>query len=226
MEYARCARCPYTNAGKFCRNEGGRYPDSCPTHNEVELISECMHEYEKSPIHEFARQASRQEGEGYGQKELGYEKVTPIKPRILEIVELAEKMHFRRLGLAFCAGLAREARIVDRFFSSRGFDVLSVICKVGQVPKEEIGIKDEEKIAIGQFEAMCNPILQAMVLNKGETEFNVLLGLCVGHDSLVLKYSRALCTVLAVKDRLLGHNPLAAVYNLDSYYRCLKGSAH
>jgi uncharacterized metal-binding protein len=68
---------------------------------------------------------------------------------------------------------------------------------------------------------MCNPVLQAMVLNKGKTEFNVLLGLCVGHDSLFFKYAEAPCTVLAVKDRLLGHNPLAAIYNLDHYYRCL-----
>jgi uncharacterized metal-binding protein len=51
---------------------------------------------------------------------------------------------------------------------------------------------------------------------------NVLLGLCVGHDSLFFKYTEAPGTVLAVKDRLLGHNPLAAVYNVDSYYRCLK----
>ena len=48
------------------------------------------------------------------------------------------------------------------------------------------------------------------------------LGLCVGHDSLFFRYSAAPCTVLAVKDRLLGHNPLAAVYNLDSYHRALK----
>jgi len=60
------------------------------------------------------------------------------------------------------------------------------------------------------------------VLNREKTEFNILLGLCVGHDSLFFKYSEALCTVLAVKDRLLGHNPLAAVYTLDTYYRALK----
>ena len=69
---------------------------------------------------------------------------------------------------------------------------------------------------------MCNPILQAMVLNDGKTDLNVLLGLCVGHDSLFFKYAEAPCTVLAVKDRLLGHNPLAAIYTSDSYYRSLK----
>jgi uncharacterized metal-binding protein len=69
---------------------------------------------------------------------------------------------------------------------------------------------------------MCNPALQALILNDAETDFNILLGLCVGHDSIFLKEAEAPCTVLAVKDRVLGHNPLAAVYNIDSYYRSLK----
>jgi uncharacterized metal-binding protein len=58
--------------------------------------------------------------------------------------------------------------------------------------------------------------------NDEQTEFNIVMGLCVGHDSLFLKYSNAPCTVLAAKDRLLGHNPLAAIYTIDSYYRSLK----
>ena len=69
---------------------------------------------------------------------------------------------------------------------------------------------------------MCNPIAQALILNEAQTEFNVVLGLCVGHDSLFLKYAEAPCTMLAVKDRLLGHNPLAAIYTIESYYRSLK----
>jgi len=51
--------------------------------------------------------------------------------------------------------------------------------------------------------------------NDEQTEFNIVMGLCVGHDSLFLKYSNAPCTVLAAKDRLLGHNPLAAIYTVD-----------
>lgn len=62
---------------------------------------------------------------------------------------------------------------------------------------------------------MCNPVLQAMTLNKEKSDFNVLLGLCVGHDSLFSKYAQAPCTVLAVKDRVLGHNPLASIYSVD-----------
>ena len=100
--------------------------------------------------------------------------------------------------------------------------MVSAICKVGRAPKEVLGLDENERIDVGKFETMCNPILQAQLLNSEETEFNVLLGLCVGHDSLFFKYAEAPCTVLAVKDRVTGHSPLAAVYTLDSYYRALK----
>jgi len=89
---------------------------------------------------------------------------------------------------------------------------------VGTVPKEEIGVKEEEKIFIGQHETMCNPIAQALIVNRQKTQFNILLGLCVGHDSLFFKYAEAPTTVLAVKDRVTGHNPLASVYTSGSYY--------
>ena len=65
---------------------------------------------------------------------------------------------------------------------------------------------------------MCNPIMQAEVLNETGTDLNVVMGLCVGHDSLFYKYSDALCTTLVTKDRVLGHNPVAALYQADGYY--------
>jgi len=119
-------------------------------------------------------------------------------------------------------GLSQEARIVDGMFRRQGFEVVSVVCKVGRMLKEEIGIKDDEKIFIGTDETACNPILQAKVLNSASTGLNVLLGLCVGHDSLFFKYAQAYNTVLAVKDRVSGHNPLAAVYTSGSYYSFMR----
>jgi uncharacterized metal-binding protein len=104
---------------------------------------------------------------------------------------------------------------------AQGFEVVSVWCKVGSVPKERIGLKEEDKVYIGQYEPMCNPILQAKIVNDAKTDFNILLGLCVGHDSLFFKYADALTTVLAVKDRVLGHNPLGALYTQGSYYERL-----
>jgi uncharacterized metal-binding protein len=200
----------------------GKHPETCPTRNQAGTLARAQLEYEKPDVRAFAHAASVQEGEGYAGRERGYANVLPLKPRILEIAEFAARMDYRRIGLVFCAGLAREGRIVAEFYRSKGFEVVSTICKVGQVPKESIGVADDQKIAIGRHESMCNPISQAMLMNAAKTEFNILLGLCVGHDSLVFKYSQAFCTVLAVKDRVFGHNPLAAVYTLDSYYRYLK----
>lgn len=65
---------------------------------------------------------------------------------------------------------------------------------------------------------MCNPILQAELLNEAESELNVVVGLCVGHDSLFIKYSQAPVTTLVTKDRATGHNPAAALYNMNSYF--------
>jgi uncharacterized metal-binding protein len=69
---------------------------------------------------------------------------------------------------------------------------------------------------------MCNPILQAELMNRAKVDFNVMLGLCAGHDSLALKHVEAPVTVLGVKDRLLGNNPLAAVYMYESDINYLK----
>ncbi len=222
QDLSQCGRCPFPISERVCRNEEGKSPPFCPTINQAEIIEKSVKEYQNPEVREMARQASIQEGEGYGDRDLGYEKVKPIKPRIVEIVEFAHRMNYRRLGLVFCVGLRREAKVVERFLSSHGFEVVSVICKAGRTPKETIGIRDEEKVAPGSFESMCNPIMQALVVNEEQTELNVLMGLCVGHDSIFLKYAQAPCTIFAVKDRVLGHNPLAAVYNIDSYYRHLK----
>lgn len=218
-----CAQCPIGNPmERACIKKGGKAPENCPTLTREAVLEKAWQEYDDPEVLEFARQASIQEGEGYGDRELGYAHVKPVKPRIVEIIEFAGKMNYNRIGLIFCAGLRREAKTVGKLISSKGFDVVSVMCKVGCVEKEKIGVLDEQKIAIGFKETMCNPVAQAMILNHEKTQFNVLMGICVGHDSLVFKYSEAPCTVLAAKDRLLGHNPLAAIYNLDSYYRALK----
>jgi len=101
----------------------------------------------------------------------------------------------------------------------KGFEVVSVCCKTGAVPKERIGIKKEQKIKGPEsYEAMCNPISQAEILNSENVDFNILLGLCVGHDSLFIKYAKAPITVLVAKDRVTGHNPAAALYTTSTYY--------
>ncbi|QTA78161.1 DUF1847 [Desulfonema limicola] len=216
-----CARCSYKPSDRVCSSENGKAPDSCPTLNKKELIEKSLKEYEIPEILEFTKNAAIQEAEGYGDRELGYAHVRPCKTRIEEIMEFSKKMKYKRLGLAFCIGLRAEAKTAEKIFSSRGFEVVSAVCKSGRITKDRIGLTREQQIAMDKDETMCNPILQAMILNDEKTDFNILLGLCVGHDSLFLKYAQAPCTVLAVKDRVLGHNPLAAVYNAQSYYRSI-----
>lgn len=217
-----CARCPFKAPDRICRTESGKHPDNCPTVLKADLTKKVLEEYKKEDIYQFARNASLQEKDGYANRDLGYDRVRPAKPRVEEILEFVDRMGYRKIGMVFCIGLRKEAAMVERLFSSRGLEMVSAICKVGRTSKEVLDLDENERIAIGEFETMCNPILQAEVLNSEKTEFNVLLGLCVGHDSLFFKYAEAPCTVLAVKDRVTGHNPLAAVYTLDSYYRALK----
>jgi len=217
-----CARCPFKPAERICRKEDGKHPDNCPTVLKQELICSSLAEYSKDGVNEFARQASIQEKDGYRDRDLSYNMIRPAKPRLEEIFDFINRMNYEKVGLAFCIGLQKEAAIVGKLFAARKIDLVSSICKTGRIAKEELGLDQSEKISAGQFESMCNPILQAEILNEANTQFNIVLGLCVGHDSLFFQYSKAPTTVLAVKDRVTGHNPLAPLYTIDSYYRSLK----
>jgi uncharacterized metal-binding protein len=215
-----CAKCPYPWPERLCNNEDGKGLASCPTTTKKELLEKSMALYADPEVLRFAQNASIQEAACY--ERLDENSVKPLKPRILEIAEFADRMDYKRLGLIFCVGLAAEAKAVETFYSVRGFEMISVACKAGRTPKEAIGLTDEQKILPGTFEPMCNPIYQAEIVNDEKVDFNILLGLCVGHDSLVIKHLDAPVTILAAKDRLMGHNPLAAVYNMNSYYAHLK----
>ena len=215
-ESPECAKCSIKD--RICLVEDGKGPKSCPTENYGEIIKEANKEYERPEIHEFARMASIQESECYSNRDIRPYLFHPVKPRVQEICEFAEKMGYQKLGIAFCAGLYQEAKALTKILEAQGFEVVSIVCKAGATPKETIGIKDEEKIRIGQFESMCSPVVQATILNREKTDFNILVGLCVGHDSLFFKYSEAFTTVLIAKDRVLGHNPVAALYTSGTYY--------
>ena len=171
-----------------------------------ELMKSSFAEYEKSDNHDFYVNCSEIEAIGYCQW-----------TRLREIMEFSRRMGYRRLGLAFCRGLRNEARITARILRENGFTVISVICKTGGIDKDQVGIK--RKVHPSEYEPMCNPVAQAMALERAETEFNIVLGLCVGHDSMFFKYTHTMTTVLAVKDRVTGHNPLASIYNCDGYFK-------
>lgn len=215
-----CSRCvkrtctPFIRADESPVKDGA--PDFCPMKLMPDVLEEVKEEYRKPEVREFARLASVQEYECYEHVDGG---MRTKNPRILELIQLAKKNKYRKLGLAFCGGLAKEAQMLTDVLENKGFEVTSVCCKVGAEPKESIGIKPEEKIiSPDNFESMCNPIAQAELLNRQNVDFAVMLGLCIGHDTLFIKYCRVPMTVIAVKDRVTGHNPLAPLYLTSSMY--------
>lgn len=211
-----CAKCQKVVCGSKHFLKG---PPSCPTKHKAAVIKRAIAEYDNPEVSEFARQASIQEFECYLNLPEGR---TMRNSRVEEVAQFARKMGYQKLGIALCIGLKSEAEILVRILENRGFDVVSICCKAGGIPKERIGITEEQKISgPGVYESMCNPISQAEILNNEGTEFNILVGLCVGHDSLFFKYAHAPTTVLIAKDRVFGHNPAAALYLSDSYYRKL-----
>lgn len=209
-----CAKCPGTSCYPMIPADTQlppleEAPGFCPMRRFPDVMEKVAGEYAKPSVREFARLASIQEAQCY---ELTPSGIRTKIPRIEETVEFAKKCGYTRLGIAFCVGLKEEARMLTSIFEAKGLEVVSVNCKVGRIPKEDIGLTGEEKIMASLMEPMCNPVAQAEVLNAEQVDLAVMLGLCVGHDTLFIRYCRVPCTVLAVKDRVLGHNPLAALY--------------
>ena len=199
-----CANCTI----HACRQEAPeKIPKNCPIRNQ-ERMAESLETYQLPENHDFYVTSSALEADGYCRW-----------TRIKETIEFCRRMGYTRVGLAFCNGLRNEAKIADGLLRQAGLEVVSVICKAGGIDKARCGIADENRLHPGCFEPMCNPIGQAMLLNEQKTQFNIALGLCVGHDSMFYKYSDALVTTLVAKDRVTGHNPAAPLYCADTYFR-------
>jgi uncharacterized metal-binding protein len=136
--------------------------------------------YQEPEIRDIAAAAARTEAAGYCRD-----------TRVEEVMGFARRLGVDHVGLAFCVGLANEARLFQDILERNDFAVSSVCCKVGGIPKEELGLDDREKIRPGQHETTCNPVGQAKLLASAETGLNVVIGLCVGHDTLFIQNSKA-----------------------------------
>jgi len=193
--------CVYCSVKSCYRDPTGYKPDFCPMIKYPEVIKNALKKYNDEWIREMHRTASRIEKEGYG-----------VWPRLREIYEYAKRLELRKIGIVFCIGLSSEAKVVAEYFRGMGFEVYSVCCKCGGIDKTWIGLREEDKLKPGGHESMCNPIVQAELLNYVKTDLNVVVGLCVGHDTLFIMNSKAPVTYLIAKDRVTGHNPAAAIY--------------
>lgn len=193
----RCSYCP----SKPCIfGELDEAPKFCPTVNRTELIDEAKSKLKDTDNQNMACDVART------WKQLG--KLT----RVEETMLYAKLRGYQKLGLAFCVSLSDEAQMLTNVLSNEGFEIVSVSCMCGSLCSDDVELPEEDKIVAGFRQPMCNPIGQAMMLDTEGCQLNILLGLCVGDDTLFIKHSKAPVTVLAVKDRVLANNPLGILY--------------
>lgn len=207
-----CAYCP-PNV-RACRqgksSETG--PGFCPSQVDPETLASARAKYDDPETLRVAQVSAIVEAEGYCKWS-----------RVEEIVQFAKQLGFRKIGIANCIIFVDHAKVLSGILESHGFEVVSVACKAGNIPKEEMGLEDAQKIRPGHFEPACNPVAQAELLNAHGCELNVVLGLCVGHDSLLFRHAKGLVTVLVTKDRVLAHNPIGALNLAENYYERVWG---
>jgi len=202
-------RCTYCKSMR-CRSTGKDLPvpSSCPTEVYADLIKETTEKYRLAENKVIIQ----------GWHAMMNKVLDPKKPRekfswtrIDEIMEYAKIRGMKKLGIASCYALLFESKLLSDILESNGFEVLSVSCLCGEVNLKDAGLEGD---------VFCNPILQAEVLNREKTELNIMVGLCVGHDILFLRHCTGETTPLIVKDRALGHNPVAALYiSQNSFYK-------
>ena len=207
--------CHNCNSIQFC-TIGNPNPgkENCPMIVNSEIEQEVMKLYKTD---EFVKKstsvASRVEAQGY----LHW-------PRLKDTIEYAKGMGFKKLGLAFCVGLRKEASKAAEILTKYGFEVCSVCCKTESIKKIDVDVPKEftmiSKTGYPIGIMTCNPAAQALLLNEINTDLNLIIGLCVGHDVTFTHLSKAPVTTFIAKDRSNPHNPAAVLYTSygESYF--------
>jgi len=197
-------------------------PGTCPSGKYGQLVADAFSRYQGDDFDaKLARVAARVEGMCY-QPVPGSDAVNARWTRVEDTVALAKLMGFVRIGIATCIGLLEESRQLALILRAQGFEPYSACCKAGSIDKLELDLEETDKVRPGTFEPACNPIAQAQIFNLEKMDMNIIMGLCVGHDMLFSRYSEAPVTTLVAKDRVTGHNPVAALYGQGFYYKRLQ----
>ena len=144
--------------------------------------------------------------------------------RFGELIEYADFRGYTKIGIAGCIGLHDELRVLADVFQKSGLSLSTVMCKTGSLEKKKVGVPAKNRMTTetgyGIGVIACNPVAQALLLNKEETELNCIVGLCAGHDTIFMKYSKAPVITLIAKDRSNAHNPASILYNFygDNFF--------
>jgi uncharacterized metal-binding protein len=181
--------------------------DNCPMQVSPEITKKALELYKNDDfLQRSTNVASIVEAQGYMHW-----------PRLKDTIEYAKGMGFKKLGIASCVALQKEMELTTKILQDYGFEVCSVCCKTGSIQKSKVGIPKEYTMVsktgypIGLI--TCNPVAQALLLNKAKTDMNLIVGLCVGHDINFTRLSDAPVTTFIAKDRTNPHNPVAVLFS-------------
>ena len=220
-ESVQCSKC-----GVFAcmENKPLNVPKFCPINTRKEVMDEALKHYFDPEDQKMMSAAARTVING----------ITNSWTRIEDVMNFAREMGYKKLGIATCIALISESRILTEILEINGFEVKSVCCKAGSNFEGDVGLhgvdfkqgfESANTLNLnlgGQVDIpLCNPIGQAFLLNNEKTDLNILLGLCTGHDALFIKHSEAPVTPLIVKDRRTLHNPAAALYGSNHFFKRL-----
>lgn len=128
--------------------------------------------------------------------------------RVEEIMKFAKGANFKRIGIAHCITFGYEAELLQKYFS-KYFEVFTVDCKYGRLRKKDMLGGPSNRV-------LCNPAGQADYLNTQNTDLNISMGLCVGHDMIFSKASGGLVTNLFDKDFTNNNNPAKAISDIQN----------
>jgi uncharacterized metal-binding protein len=177
--------------------EGRRMPPSCPTLTHAP-IARGIRAYLTPDRQELMRVAD----------ETPFAEDGHLRNRVEELAHFARGRGMKRIGIAFCVSMRKEAqRLADRL-EAEGLDTALACCRVGAVDPAEIGLPRAHP---DRYASMCNPVAQARLLDEARVDLVAAVGLCLGHDLVLQEESVAPVTTLVVKDRALDHHPIQAL---------------
>lgn len=125
--------------------------------------------------------------------------------RIEEIKRFAIQAGYKKIGIAYCISVSKYAKLLEDYLKD-SFEVVKIDCKCGKIPSSEF-VEDGKGLS-------CNPAGQAKILEEQNTDLNIVMGLCLGHDIIFNNKSKAPTTTLFVKDRANGHKTIEGFNNL------------
>ena len=193
-------------AGEACEFQTGGNPPQCVEGLVGEAVREEVRERYREPENHRIMQAAA----------LTSERCANLT-RVQEPMEFAARMGARKIGIATCTMLLDESRTLRKLLERAGFEVFGVACKVEGNRRADLGLAPAA--GGGEGPVLCNPVMQARLLEEEGTDLNIVMGLCVGHDTLFYRHSHAPTTTLVTKDHVTGHNACAGLYASKSVYR-------